>query len=116
MHTGKQSKLSAEEKNELKAKMEAERDKYEAENMGKYILLYPLSEKIKTAFKEKQQKEREEKEKEEEEYVPDQSILKEDVEAEEKVRETKRKKSEKKLGKEGKKIKKEDEGKLKIII
>ena len=52
MRTGKQSKLSPEEKAIIKAEKEVEREKFEAKNMGKFMLLYPLSNKVKEALKE----------------------------------------------------------------
>lgn len=51
MRTGKQTKLTPEEKIALKIEKESKREKFESENMGKYILLYPLSEKTKEFLK-----------------------------------------------------------------
>ncbi|CAI2380111.1 unnamed protein product [Moneuplotes crassus] len=63
MRTGKQTKLTLEERETYKKEKEQERVKYEQKNMGKYKLLYPLSEKKKQAFLNKRQ-EQEQKEKE----------------------------------------------------
>jgi hypothetical protein len=51
MRTGKQNKLSQEEKVIIKKQKEDDREKYETGNMGKYILLYPLNEKLKENLK-----------------------------------------------------------------
>lgn len=73
MHTGKQNRLTIEEKDLLKEFKQNERDKFESENMGKYMLLYPLSEKVKQTLKE--QNKANELLKDEHEIIPDQSIL-----------------------------------------
>lgn len=51
MRTGKQAKLSLEEKVALKSEKEDQREKFESQNMGKYILLYPLSDETKEFLK-----------------------------------------------------------------
>lgn len=51
MRTGKQSKLSPEDKAVLKQEKALEREKFESKNMGKYMLLYPLSKKVKQSLK-----------------------------------------------------------------
>lgn len=43
MRTGKQNKFTPEEKTALKEEKELEREKYEKDNMGMYMLLYPLN-------------------------------------------------------------------------
>jgi hypothetical protein len=82
MRTGKQNRLTPEEKIELKAKNEKKRDKYESQNMGKYILLYPLSDKIKSMIKDKNQAETTQNDDKPADYVPDQSILLETADGE----------------------------------
>lgn len=54
MRTGKQTKLTQEQKLIFKAEKEKEREKFESQNMGKYKLLYPLSSKVKQNIKKAQ--------------------------------------------------------------
>lgn len=54
MRTGKQVRLTQEEKQALKTEKEIEREIFESKNMGKYILLYPLSENTKEQLKNEQ--------------------------------------------------------------
>lgn len=51
MRTGKQTRMTQEEKQKLKEEKEIEREKFESKNMGKYILLYPLNQKLKESLK-----------------------------------------------------------------
>jgi hypothetical protein len=73
MHTGKQNRLTLEEKDLMKESKQKERDKYEQNNMGKYILLYPISEKVKKDLIE--QNKVSEIQNDQSENIPDQSIL-----------------------------------------
>ena len=41
--TGKKHRLTVEERNELCAKAQAERDQYENNNLGRFTKLYPLN-------------------------------------------------------------------------
>lgn len=75
MRTGKQVKLTQEEKIALKIEKEELREKYEAQNMGKYILLYPLSNNLKEKLKAQSQTKVESGKDIDE--VPDQQILQE---------------------------------------
>lgn len=84
MRTGKQTKLTIEERNEIKAKNEIEREKFECKNMGKYTLLYPLNEKVKSTILAKNKAEAEQAEEKENDYLPDQLILREDTSDKEK--------------------------------
>lgn len=72
MRTGKQNKMSQEEKAVIKKQREADREKYESENMGKYILLYPLNDRLKESLKSSTNDQEETKTIE---LIPDQSIL-----------------------------------------
>ena len=51
MRTGKQTRMTVEERQKLKEEKEIEREKFESEHMGKYILLYPLNDKLKNNLK-----------------------------------------------------------------
>lgn len=101
MRTGKQTKLTPEERNEIKAKNEVEREQFEVKNLGKYIMLYPLSEKIRTKMKADYEKLAQI---EDNDFVPDQSILHNDNDTDEgeKNQKNSKKKSSKKTIKENK--------------
>ena len=79
MRTGKQTKLTIEERNEIKLKSEYEREEFERKNMGKYTLLYPLNEKVKSTILAKNKTEVEQAEEKENDYLPDQLILHEET-------------------------------------
>ena len=98
MTTGKQTKLTIEERNEIKLKNEYEREKFECNNMGKYILLYPLNEKVKSTILAKNKTEAEQAEENKNDYLPDQLILYE--ETNDKEKNENKKKSYKKQNKE----------------
>lgn len=51
MLTGKQVKMTLEEKEKFKEEKELERDLFESKNMGKYVMLYPMNEQIKNAIR-----------------------------------------------------------------
>ena len=51
MLTGKQTKMTPEEKQAFKEKKEIEREIFESKNMGKYVLLYPFSDTMKENYK-----------------------------------------------------------------
>ena len=51
MRTGKQIRMTQEERQKLKEEKEIEREIFESQNMGKYILLYPLNDKLKEYLK-----------------------------------------------------------------
>jgi len=73
MRTGKQTRMTAEERQKLKEEKEIEREKFESEHMGKYILLYPLNDKLKNNLKNEYLGK--EIISEENEVIPNQSIL-----------------------------------------
>ena len=73
MLTGKQNRLTLEEKDLVKESKHKERDKFEQNNMGKYILLYPISEKVKKDLVE--QNKISEIQNDQSENIPDQLIL-----------------------------------------
>ena len=50
MLTGKQVKMTPEEKQKFKEEKELEREIFESKNMGKYVMLYPLSEQLKKSL------------------------------------------------------------------
>ena len=103
MRTGKQVKLTPEERSIQKAKNEVKREKFESQNMGKYILLYPLSDKIKSTIKAKNESESSKLDSKNPDYIPDQSIMHQENETDEsKQTETKKKQAKRK---DGKKIK-----------
>ena len=101
MRTGKQVKLTLEERTHQKAKNEVKREKFENQHMGKYILLYPLSDKIKSVIKAKNESEQAKTDSNSPDYVPDQSIMQNEAEDSKHV-DSKKRQSKKKDGKKTK--------------